>query len=188
MRRGFFKRLRNKGRKYPIKRDQLGRSARCRAFQLFDKGMRPAEVAPRVGVSTKTACRYYQDWKKRTPRLELRYGAWRYMLKNHPDLSEHVIRTLVSELDMPLEEVMLRLERPWGLKQLLLGKWPDYTRERRLNSAESRLQAALLLVHLVEASRIPPEQLPDVVKAVIKGVLKEASLKGQQGSVSITQR
>jgi len=110
------------------------------------------------------------------------------MLKNHPDLSEHVIRTLVSELDMPLEEVMLRLERPWGLKQLLLGKWPDYTRERRLNSAESRLQAALLLVHLVEASRIPPEQLPDVVKAVIKGILKEASLKGQQGSVSITQR
>jgi len=57
-------RFRNKGRKYPIKKDEYGRSARKRAFAAFNSGARPADVASEVGISLQTACRYFSDWKK----------------------------------------------------------------------------------------------------------------------------
>jgi hypothetical protein len=50
--------------RYSIKRDEYGRSARQRAFNAFDDGKWPAEVAKLVGISQRTARRYFADWKK----------------------------------------------------------------------------------------------------------------------------
>ena len=53
-----------KSRKYPIKKDETGKTARRRAFEAFDKGMRPAQVSRLVDISFRTACRYFTHWKR----------------------------------------------------------------------------------------------------------------------------
>jgi AraC-like DNA-binding protein len=179
----FFYRLLKKRRKYPIKRDQFGRTARQRAFELFGRDLRPAQVSRQIGINLPTACRYFADWKKQSPRLEARYTSFRDILKNHPDLSENMVRTMANELGMSVEEVGERLQRPWGLKQLLKGEWPNYARERRISRAEARLQAALDLIHMLEIWGIPPEKLREVTEAVIRAWLHEASQQ-QQGNGS----
>ena len=61
------------GRRYPIKRDALGKTARQRAFALFDKGLRPGSVAPMVDVTLATIYTYSKQWKKLPPNRDLEY-------------------------------------------------------------------------------------------------------------------
>jgi len=151
--------LKKKSRKYPVKRDQYGRSARQRAFDAFDRGMRPAEVSQRVGISPRTACRYFADWKKLPKNLDRRYRVAKAVHKGAHEFSEQTIKSLAGELGMSEEEAIERLQKPWGLKQLLMGKWPNYAREKRQSKHESRLQAALKLIRLYEVAGVPPERI-----------------------------
>jgi AraC-like DNA-binding protein len=96
----FRYKLSKKRRKYPIKRDESGKSARCRAFDAFDRGLRPAQVIREVGISLRTACRYFADWKKHRPRLEPRYRFAKRLLKNHPEFSEGTITMIGEALGM----------------------------------------------------------------------------------------
>ena len=112
-------------RKHPIKRDDLGRSARQRAFKAFKGGSTPAQVATMVPISVRTARRYYADWKKLPQNVEIRYRSLRVARKHHSGFSQELAGLLGAKLGMPEAEVAERLERPWGLKQLLMGKWPD---------------------------------------------------------------
>ena len=56
---------------------------------------------------------------------------------------------------------MERLEKPWGLKQLLMGKWPDHRQEREQSEAELRLRAALRFTDFMETGGVPPEKILD---------------------------
>lgn len=56
---------------------------------------------------------------------------------------------------------MERLEKPWGLKQLLMGKWPDHRQEREQSEAELRLRAALRFIDFMETGGVPPEKILD---------------------------
>jgi hypothetical protein len=153
--------LRKRSRKYPIRRDECGRSARQRAFKAFDRGKRPSEVAQIVGISPRTAYRYFSDWKKLPRNLELRYRMMRTVRKGSPEFSQKTVDLLSSSLEMSEEEVMERLDRPWGLKQLLMGKWPDHRREREQSEAELRLRAALRFIDSMETGGAPPEKVLD---------------------------
>ena len=62
---------------------------------------------------------------------------------------------------MSEEEVNERLGKPWGLKQLLMGKWPNHCQEREQNEAELRLRAALRVINLMESGGAPPEKILD---------------------------
>ena len=66
-----------KSRKYPIKYDKYGRSTRQRAFELFDEGWRPAQVARELNMIPRTAYRYFECWKKLPKDLETTYKLWR---------------------------------------------------------------------------------------------------------------
>jgi len=114
--------LKKKSRKYPIKRDEYGTSARQRAFDDFDRGKRPAEVALVEGISLRTACRYFADWKKMRPNMRLTYRLHKAVLKSNDEFSEQLIEAIAANLGMSREEVIMRLQKPWGLKQLLMGK------------------------------------------------------------------
>jgi len=168
--------LKKKSRKYPIKRDEYRRSARRRAFEAFDYGKRPAEVALMVAISLKTACRYFADWKKQPGDLRLTYRMHKAMLKDDDEFSQQVIKAVAANLGMSEEEVVTRLQRPWGLKQLLLGKWPNYIREERRSQAESRLEAALNIVGFVEHSGMTPGK----VKAELGRLIDEALKGGEE--------
>jgi len=122
-----------RGRKYPIQRDQLGRSGRRRAFDAFDKGKRPAQVAREENIKPRTCFRYYQDWKKLPENLEMEYRAFRTLKKRGIDITEDNIELLAEGLGMSQEEVRRNLQRPWGLKTLLMGKWLKKSGEENIN-------------------------------------------------------
>ena len=153
------KKLRKKSRKYPIKRDEYGASARQQAFEAFGYGKRPAEVAPMVGISLRTACRYFADWKKLPRNSELWYRIAKAGLKNRPGFPEEVIKTFAAKLDMSEEEVRGRLQKPWAMKQLLTGKWAAEVREKEEGKRQARLEAAAKLLHLYEVVGVPLDRI-----------------------------
>ncbi|MFC1982272.1 hypothetical protein ACFLV5_00545 [Chloroflexota bacterium] len=112
-------------------------------------GKRPAEVSRLVGISLRTTRRYYADWKKLPDNMELRYHIAKSLRKNS-EFSEDMIEIIASSLRMSEEEVEMRLQKPWGMKQLLMGNWPDYLDEEQQRQFEARLGAALRLVRFVE--------------------------------------
>ncbi|MFC1968314.1 hypothetical protein ACFLVX_02845 [Chloroflexota bacterium] len=164
--------LKKKSRKYPIKRDESGASARQRAFEDFDQGKMPAEVAPRVGISPRTARRYFADWKKLPSDLEFKYQNAKALRKSNREFFEETIDGLGAYLDMTGEEVVERLEKPWGLKQLLMGKWPDRQGEKAKSRAEARLKMALKLIYVMESRGIS-------VHTILKQLLRKKDDPGQ---------
>ena len=106
--------LKRKSRKYPIIREQYSRTARQQAFDAFDYGRRPAKVAPMAGISLRTACRYFADWKKLPKNLELRCCVAKALLRNKDELSDQTAKMITDYLGTPEEEVIMRLEKPWG--------------------------------------------------------------------------
>ena len=68
-----------KSRKYPIKWDERGRSARSRCFEMFAEKIPLEEIAQTVGGKIKTVQRYHRQWKK-DPGFEGKYfftrAAW----------------------------------------------------------------------------------------------------------------
>ena len=112
-----------KGRKYPIKRDEFGRTARCRAFELFENGKRPAEVAYLVGIPKSTGFSYFQAWKKLPRNLESKYTVAKKLLNSSPGHREAVVKTRCQLRGLSAEEVRARLQEPWGLKRFLMDRW-----------------------------------------------------------------
>lgn len=172
----LFHKLRGKRRKHPIKRDETGKSARRRAFEAFDQGLRPARIAQLVPISPRTAYRYFADWKRLPKNLETRYRVAKAMLKNDTGFSQGVIAVLAEALGMSAEEVVERLQKPWGLKQLIMGRWPNRAEEMRQSEEEARLDAALTLIFFVEHSEMPPQEIADWLL-----LLKEKFQKEKRG-------
>jgi hypothetical protein len=104
--------LRRRTRKYPIKRDEYGKSARRRAFDTFDQGLRPAQVALLVNINLPTACRYFADWKKLPQKVEVRYRLAKAVHKSTREFSADTIKLMGAHLGMSEEEVVDRLQKP----------------------------------------------------------------------------
>ena len=65
------------------------------------------------------------------------------------------------------EQVIIRLQQPWGIKTLLKGEWAaKYTRGIQ-NMQETRLRAALFWVKLLESQGMPPEQIELELKCLV---------------------
>ena len=160
----FFRR---KKRKYPIKRDNRGLSIRQRAFSLFDEQFRPSQIYKQqlLKAKPKTLLRYYEDWKKKGDHIS--YLVIKSRMKKNPDLTEYVIKALSVTLDMPVEEVIKRLEKPWGLKQALRGQWPNHRLEREQNDVESRLNGGLWLMHAAEVFHNSPREFVELILELI---------------------
>jgi len=155
----FFRRLFRKQRKYPIKRDEFGKSARRRAFKLFDKGERPSKVAPQVGISPRTAYRYFEDWKKLPRKLEEIYPIIRRLLKQDPDFPEGIQKEIADALGVPVEDLKARLEEPWGARRLMLGRLKPKEKMRPMKKEHLRLDSAFNLIGFFEESGVPLERL-----------------------------
>ena len=153
-------------RKHPIKRDENGRSARQHAFELFEAGQRPAQVCKTLPMSFQTCCRYFQDYKR--IRHKVPYTTIRRWMKEKPEFSEKVIGMLADSLEMPPEEVVTRLQKPWGLLEALKGKWTNYGLERERTEIEDRLMAALEVVKLAEIfGQKKPQFVRDTLRELI---------------------
>ncbi len=69
--------------------------------------------------------------------------------------------------------MITRLSKPWSIKQFLLGKWPNPKKERTQSVQESRLQAALDIVGLLEYKGIPPDETRAKLKKIIEDAFKK---------------
>jgi AraC-like DNA-binding protein len=155
----FVKKLGSRHRKYPIKRDESGKSARCRTFQLFDQGLRPSAVAPRVGISARTACRYFQDWKRQPSCLEVRYRVLRAALKNRRIPASDLVQSLAVILGITSEQILEKLEKPWAIRQLLSGQWLAMEERGISRRTLERLDAALDILRIYEVQGISPQRI-----------------------------
>ena len=160
-----------KWRRYPIKRDERDRSLRQQAFELFDKKLRPSEICKQqlLPARLKTLLRYYEDWKKKGDHVS--YRITRRVMKENPDLTEKLIEALSKKLDMPVEEVIKRLQKPWGMKQALRGQLPNYGLEREQSDVEARLQGGLRFIRIAGLFQNSPKELAELLQQII--LLKE---------------
>ena len=51
---------------------------------------------------------------------------------------------------MPPEDIIIRIQKPWGIEQLTSGELPDNKLARLQSEIEDRLEAALRLIYLRE--------------------------------------
>lgn len=161
-------------RKHPIKRDEDGRSVRQRAFDLFSDGCRPAQVFRTLPISLRTACRYFEDFKKLHNRVP--YSAIRKWMKDHPEFKESVIDMLAISLEMSREEVISRLSKPYGLMVAMKGAWPNYKLSRQRTEIEERLLAALTIVQFANIfGHKEPRLVMDTLKRLIMDRSEESS-------------
>jgi len=152
-----------KSRKYPIKRDEDGLSARKQAFDLFDRGYRPARIYKEelVSVSLKTLFRYFEDWKKLRHRVS--YSTLKQYIKENPEFKEEVVKRLADYFGVLPEQIVLRMRKPWGLMQLMKGELPDIRLEVVRSGIEDRLEAALRLIYLGKLFKNSPDQINQVL-------------------------
>jgi hypothetical protein len=172
-----------KWRKYPVRRDDRGRSLRQQAFELFDRKLRPSQIYKRQLLPAKleTLLRYYEDWKKKGGHVS--YRITKQVMKENPDFSQQMIVALSEQLGMPVEEIIKRLQRPWGLKQALRGQLPDYRLQREQTDAEARLQGGLRFMRMAGLFHNSPEELAELLLQITflkDGTKLEITRRGQR--------
>jgi hypothetical protein len=155
-------------RRYPVKRDANGQSARESAFRLFTEGRRPAQVSKMIPISLRTTCCYYEDFKKQHHNLP--YSTIRRWMKKSSQFSDRVIALMATSLDMSPEEVITRMQYPWGLLAGLKGLWPNYRLERQQTEIEGRLLAALEIVNFADkVGGTDPQLVRETVRQLMTG-------------------
>ncbi len=161
-------RIFHKSRKYPMKYDEYGCSARQQAFTLFTEEYRPAQIFKEglVPVSMKTLLRYFEDWKKKKHRPSL--STLKKMIKHNPEFTEKYVQTLANHCRVPQEQIIIRMQKPWGILNLSKGLLPDDTLHLMQSEAEDRLEAALRLIYLGEkVFHNSPEQVKQLIWDII---------------------
>jgi len=111
-----------KSRRYPIKRDQQGRSLRARCFERFEQGQRPAAVAMELNMKETTVFRYFTDWKRLGPNFDKQYSFVKQLFKKTAPDRDKSIESYARVLGIEKEQFEAILEKPQGLKQFLAGR------------------------------------------------------------------
>lgn len=176
----FGKKVEKKSRKYPIKRDQYGKSARQRAFEYFNKGKRPAKVAHLADISLRTACRYHADWKKQPKNFKMRYQLLKASTSN-PKFRKELYKRLAIYLGLGETELAKELQKPYGLRQLLFKKWTQPVREDLLTPQEIRLAAALDLIDMFGDLGLTQEEIEELTSRFIREIKSKRKSQVNEG-------
>jgi hypothetical protein len=95
-----------------------------------------------------TAFRYFTSWKRVGPRFEKRYLFVRNALKNDSGLREDILKQISRNLEISRDEVLRRLQPPWGLRQLLTQRFPLFFSPEEESEGEYRLRLGLTFADL----------------------------------------
>jgi len=111
-----------KRRRYPIKRDELGRSTRQRCFEQFEDHVPLEDIARTTGAKISTVHRYHQQWQK-NPKLENEIAYFKWVLGKHAPNRDRSIELLAKMIRIEKQEVEAILVRPHGIRRLLTQKF-----------------------------------------------------------------
>ena len=111
----MFKRFgHRKRRKYPVKWDEYGKSARQRCFELFAERMPHGEIAETVGIKIETVRRYHLQWKK-NPYFDRQYAILKGLLKKDAPDRDDTITLLAKMYGVEKEKIEEILVQSHGL-------------------------------------------------------------------------
>ena len=113
---------RKKRRKYPVKVDEEGRSARSRCFEMFAEKIPLQDVAKKADVKVDTVRRYHQQWKK-DPGLERRYAYVKSLFNKTAQDRDKNVDLFARACGIEKEMLETILSQPHGLRRLMTGKF-----------------------------------------------------------------
>jgi hypothetical protein len=140
-----------KSRKYPIKRDEEGRSLRERCFEQFGEGKRPTEVAEKLKMKEATVHRYFRDWQQLGPNFEQQYAYVKSLFdKTVPDRDNN-IELFAKAWGFSKEQFENILSQSHGLRGLMTRKLRSPAEEQADHIRHMALELALLISeHLIK--------------------------------------
>ena len=105
-------------------------------------------------------------------------------MKEKPEFSEKLITELARHFGVSTEQIILRMQKPWGISQLVKGELPGNKLVRVQNENEERLKAALDLIYFGErVCRNSPEQIKRLLQEIVNlednTMLMISKIKGQ---------
>ena len=113
---------RKKRRKYPVKFDERGKSARSRCFEMFADETPLSEIVKEVGVKIETVRRYHLQWKE-NPNFEQQHAYFKELLKKTAPDRERTIELCARACGITKEQFETILSQPHGLRRLMMGKF-----------------------------------------------------------------
>ena len=140
---------RKKGRKYPIKRDETGKSARQRCFKLFEEEAPLQLIAEGEDVPIKAVYKYHRQWLK-DPHITKHLAYLKTMFPRENPNRDKSINQLALVLGIESEKAEALLASLYGLQRLLTFKavFPGHEREY-YNRYMSLTLGILLADHLI---------------------------------------
>ena len=148
---GILRRIgRKKGRRYPVKRDEAGKSARQRCFEMFEDKIPALEIAKTVAVTLGTVHTYHKQWKN-NPRLEAQHAYFKGLMnKKAPDFERNL--DLVARFcGVQRDELDTMLRKPHGLRRMMMGKFYFPVQAEADHKRTMALELAMLISdHLVK--------------------------------------
>jgi hypothetical protein len=112
---------RKKRRKYPIKLDEEGRSARRRCFEMFALKESLQEIARKLDIKLDTVRRYHLQWKK-DPRFEVLYQFTKSLFNKINPERDRNLELFASAWGYSTEQLEHILSQPYGLRRLMARK------------------------------------------------------------------
>ncbi|NQT71924.1 MAG: hypothetical protein HQ553_04040 [Chloroflexi bacterium] len=140
--------LRPKRRQYPVEFDEQGRSRRRVCFEAFDLGKRPAQVIREYNYKPNTVYSYWKQWKKLHRSWHKSREHLRLFKKADPDFFHDAALYAGKKLGMSPQEVLVHMDKPYGLLDLVQGKWPLHDTAPATNKAIAILYDIMRIIFL----------------------------------------
>ena len=71
-------------------------------------------------------------------------------MRENPQFTEKYVQMLADYFGVTPQDIILRIQKPWGIMRLTKGELPDNKLERSRSEVEDRLEGALRLIYLAE--------------------------------------
>ena len=80
-------------------------------------------------------------------------------LKNQHGFLEDLIKTYAAKMDISEQKARVCLQKPWAIRQLVIGKLAAEIREKEEIKRRARIESATKLIHLYEVVGIPLDRI-----------------------------
>jgi hypothetical protein len=139
-----------KHRKYPVKRDERGRSARSRCFEMFADNVPLDQIARDVGIKPETVGRYRLQWRR--DRVSIQgYAYARSLFARANPHRDGNLELFARAWGITKEQLEDTLSQPHGLRRLMTGKIYAPAHEAADRKRHMALELAMLIAdHLTK--------------------------------------
>jgi hypothetical protein len=171
-----------KSRKYPIIRDENGRTARERCFELFPQLIPLKEIAKHLGLPIETVRRYHRQWKQ-NQKFEGQLHFAKSLFEKKSPFRDENINIYSKAIGITPEKFVEILSQPHGLKRLMQGKFYTPVKE----SVDHKIHIAFAFSMLISDHIVKSGGSFEDVYDSFKRWMPEYAKKRQEKDAEITE-